>query len=86
MAFFQLARSNRPHELTVAPLVTLIQAVALAALVIGGLRLIRAFRERNETPVGPWHWMLAVLLPLVVLAATLFLAGAAGTAVEVLRA
>ena len=86
MAIGQMARSNRPHKLTLAPFVTLIELAAVAALVLGGLRLNKAFRGRSEVPIGPWHWMLAALLPVVIFVAVLFLVVAAGTAVEVIRA
>jgi len=85
MAFYQLARSNRPHELTWAPVVTLIQACAVALIGLGALRLLRTLRARHEVRVTPWHWVLAWVVPAVSAASLLFFLAAAGTAIEVLR-
>ncbi|MEM8710386.1 MAG: hypothetical protein AAGG01_05505 [Planctomycetota bacterium] len=83
MAIGQAARSNRPHELTLAPVVTLIQAGAVWLIGLGALRLVRMLRARHETPVSGWHWLLVV--PVLGAASLLFLLGAGSTAIEVLQ-
>ena len=80
----QLARSNRPHELTAAPYVTLLLAASVALAALALWRLCAAWRDRGRHPLGPAHGILAaVLLPLAVVDVLLFLA-AAGTAIEIL--
>lgn len=80
----QLARSNRPHELTAAPYVALLLAasVALAALALWRLRV--AWRDRARHPLGPAHGILAALLVPLAVVDVLLLIAVVDTAIEVL--
>jgi hypothetical protein len=84
IGLYQLARSNRPHELTAAPYVAVLLAISVALSVLGLLRLLAAWRDRERHPLGVGHALLALaLLPLSAFGALCLLA-AAGTAIEIL--
>jgi uncharacterized membrane protein YidH (DUF202 family) len=84
IAIYQAARSNRPHELTAAPLVTLIQAGAVGLFALAVTRFVRAWRTQKDLRIGAKHWScLLVLIPLIAVS-VIFLVGAASTAIDVL--
>jgi hypothetical protein len=84
IALRQLAHANKPHELTHAPLVALIQLVAVGLLGLALMRLWRAFKHQAERPLSAWHWLLGALLLPLTGTAVLFLLSAASTAIQVL--
>lgn len=80
----QLARSNRPHELTAAPLVAALFAVSLGGSVVALRRLGR--RDRDD---DPWTIRRGLLTASLLALAAVGLYGfvvATDTAVQVLRA
>lgn len=84
IGLYQLARSNRPHELTMAPYVAGLLAVTLVALVVALRRLEAAWSAREEHPLTSGHMVLTlVLVPLAFVSVLLFF-GSMSTAIEVL--
>lgn len=84
IALHQLARSNRPHELTASPYAAVLFAVSVGLSLRALVRLVAAWRDRRRRPLRPGHGVLAVaVVVLAGLGSLLFLA-AASTAIDIL--
>ena len=84
IGLYQLARSNRPHELTAAPYVALLLAVSVGFSALGLARLLAAWRDRERRRLGIAHTLLALALALLLALGVLYFLAAAGTAIEIL--